>query len=102
MKILVEIDHKEFTYDSDGHVVRVGDTVIVPTPKWKRDMGYDDTMEGVVTALRSNYTGTLTSIIAVKGNPLLTDKELVDLIASATVVIIDGKRYARKSGWTCS
>lgn len=99
MKILVKMDGKEFAYESAGHKVNVGDTVILPTPQWKRDLGYDDTCEGVVTELRAKYAGPVRDILGIKYSPLLTDVEIVNLIKNAATVVIDGKTYTRKSGW---
>jgi hypothetical protein len=99
MKIFVKMDGKEFAYESAGHKVNVGDTVILPTPQWKRDLGYDDTCEGVVTELHANYKGAVRPIIGVKVETLFDVNEIVELIENAKVIHIDGKRYTRKNGW---
>jgi len=100
MKIVVEVDGKELTYESGGYPVKVGDTVILSTPKWKRDMGEEDTFEAEVVAVGgTSYRGPVKPIIGVKFPVIVGDAEIIDLIRDASVIVIDGKTYTRKTGW---
>jgi len=58
------IVNNQYSFDTNLKV-RVGSTVVLPTPYWLRDVK-GDTWEGKVTALTSDYTGDCVQIISVK------------------------------------
>lgn len=62
MKIIV----KGYTYETGPHTVKVGDTVILHTPDWLRDVK-GPTWEGKVEQIGSTYTGYCSQIAGVKG-----------------------------------
>jgi hypothetical protein len=53
-----------YTYETDLPV-KVGDTVVLPTPYWLKEVK-GDTWEGVVTSLESDYNGPCARIIKIK------------------------------------
>lgn len=57
MKVVVG----NYTYETDLNL-KVGDTVLLPTPYWLQDVK-GPTWEGKVTSLDSNYTGPCVRII---------------------------------------
>jgi hypothetical protein len=62
MKVIV---NGRYTYETGKHKVKVGDTVVLPTSEWLRDV-QGDTWEGKVTATESNYDGYCSTILKVK------------------------------------
>ena len=54
-----------YTYETGNLNVEVGDTVILPTADWLRDVK-GPTWEAKVTAIGSDYAGYCTKIIGVK------------------------------------
>jgi len=62
MKIVI---NDKFTYESGDLIVKIGDTVVLPTPYWLRDV-QSPTWEGIVTSTTSDWTGACAPIISVK------------------------------------
>ena len=61
----MKIQVNGYTYDAGNANVAVGDTVILPTASWLRDVK-GPTWEGKVTALGSDYDGYCERIKGVK------------------------------------
>lgn len=55
--------NNNYTYETSENV-KVGDRVLLPTPYWLADV-QGPTWEGVVTSLKSEYTGDCISIIRI-------------------------------------
>jgi hypothetical protein len=62
MKVVV---NGKYTYETGKHTVNVGDTVVLPSSEWLRDV-QGDTWEGKVTSTESNYNGYCSTILKVK------------------------------------
>lgn len=61
----MKIQVGSYTYETGNLNVEVGETVILPTPYWLRDVK-GPTWEAKVTAIGSDYAGPCTKIIGVK------------------------------------
>lgn len=54
-----------YTYETGPHTVKVGDTVILPTPDWLLDVK-GPTWEASVEQIGSIYTGPCKQIVGIK------------------------------------
>ena len=115
MKIVVQTGSAPLTYESGNFKVNVGDTVLVPYPSWHPDNGSGDGLQGVVTSLKSNYTGYLRKILGVvrrEFNPgpppvvakvstpaarVVSVKEIESFIRDANFLVIDQTSFKRNS-----
>ena len=55
----VVVDHK-YTYETDIEDLQIGDTVVLPCPPYDTD----ETWQGKITALESDYDGDCVMILA--------------------------------------
>jgi hypothetical protein len=62
--VMTKVVVKGYTYETNLPV-KVGDTVVLPTPHWLRDVK-GPTWEGIVSKIGSDYQGVCEKIISVK------------------------------------
>lgn len=54
----------KYTYETDLPV-KIGDRVLLPSAEWLYDITGEETWEGVVTCLESNYEGRCKKVIQI-------------------------------------